>query len=388
MSERKSNILRQSNSEFQSFFENFFRKSLDSNKTNYTFSDILSKKIVDLQKLQKHCFFHNFSLPEEDRPLIWMLLLGYLNPESETWEETSLLNKQLYEKCLNEVFIKNEMNEKNEKNGGKIDHPLNIQKTSCWNIYFNDRTLWNTIEKDTKRTRSDLKFFKELIQKDYPTLKKKEIQINEEKTDDERMEVKMERKIDVLTRMLFVYAKTHPFIDYVQGMNEILATLFYCFSKNKRDIFGKTLESDTYICFCLLMSELKENFTKVKDCSLLALRTNLKRFDKLLKRVDPKLWDHLQNNNICTEIYSTRWLLLLLTQDFSIDDIAKLWDMLLSFYDKQKFINYLSLAIILNFREGIINGTFEEIHILLKQFSSLKLEKIMCLAVSLSEEFN
>lgn len=385
MGERNSSTFSQSNSEIQSFYEHFFKKSLDTAKTTFTFSDILSKKIIDLQKLQKHCFFHNLSLSEEDRPLTWMLLLGYLNPESDTWEETSLLNKQLYEKCLNDVFIKNEIN---EKNGGKIDHPLNSQKTSCWNIYFKDKALWCTIEKDTKRTRSDLKFFKELIQKDYPTLRKKLTQINEEKTDDEQMEVKMERKIDVLTRILFVYAKTHPFIDYVQGMNEILATLFYCFSKNKREIFRNSLESDTYTCFCLLMSELKENFTKVKDCSLLALRSNLKKFDVLLKRVDPKLWNHLQNNNICTEIYSTRWLLLLLTQDFNIDDIAKLWDMLLSFYDRQKFINYLSLSIILNFREGIINGTFEEIHVMLKQFSSLKLENIMCLAVSLSEEFN
>ena len=34
---------------------------------------------------------------------------------------------------------------------------------------------------------------------------------------------------DILTRILFVYAKLNPGIKYTQGMNELLAIIYYCF---------------------------------------------------------------------------------------------------------------------------------------------------------------
>jgi len=48
--------------------------------------------------------------------------------------------------------------EKNNKNY-KNDHPLSIQKQSLWNQYFLDNVIWQEIEKDIRRTRTDMKFF-------------------------------------------------------------------------------------------------------------------------------------------------------------------------------------------------------------------------------------
>ncbi len=39
----------------------------------------------------------------------------------------------------------------------------------------------------------------------------------------------IETHADVLARVLFIYAKLNPGIKYVQGMNEVLAVLYYCF---------------------------------------------------------------------------------------------------------------------------------------------------------------
>lgn len=39
----------------------------------------------------------------------------------------------------------------------------------------------------------------------------------------------IETHADVLARILFIYAKLNPGIRYVQGMNEILAVLYFCF---------------------------------------------------------------------------------------------------------------------------------------------------------------
>ena len=39
----------------------------------------------------------------------------------------------------------------------------------------------------------------------------------------------IESHADILHRVLFIYAKLNPGIKYVQGMNELLAVLYFCF---------------------------------------------------------------------------------------------------------------------------------------------------------------
>jgi len=40
-----------------------------------------------------------------------------------------------------------------------IDHPLSVSRDSTWNQFFKDQEIWDEIEKDVKRTRTDLSFF-------------------------------------------------------------------------------------------------------------------------------------------------------------------------------------------------------------------------------------
>jgi hypothetical protein len=42
-------------------------------------------------------------------------------------------------------------------------------------------------------------------------------------------EAYIETHSNVLARVLFIYAKLNPGIKYVQGMNEVLAVIYYCF---------------------------------------------------------------------------------------------------------------------------------------------------------------
>lgn len=39
----------------------------------------------------------------------------------------------------------------------------------------------------------------------------------------------------MIARILFVYAKLNPGVKYVQGMNEILAPIFFVFSSEPHD---------------------------------------------------------------------------------------------------------------------------------------------------------
>ena len=51
------------------------------------------------------------------------------------------------------------------------DHPLSINKDSKWSKFFADQELWEEIEKDVRRTRSDMTFFIEAVSDTYNHLK-------------------------------------------------------------------------------------------------------------------------------------------------------------------------------------------------------------------------
>lgn len=374
-------------------FPNFFFFPNIKQKESKILNEIIptAKNIVNLPLLRKFCYQDNLQNYPILRPIFWKILLGYLPTDAKSWKEVITLNSLLYKDYISIVFTKNYdseimngngnsnefYNESNEKIHKANDHPLNIEKNSNWLLYFNDKELWNTIDKDTKRTRSEDSFFKMSIKKKYPSLSKN---MSENEKD-------FEQHKDVMTRILFIFAKTHSYIKYVQGMNEILAPIYYCFANDYNSFFADSVEEDAFTCFSLLMSEIKENFTKIKDCSLLGFKTRIALLDKMLKKIDPKLWQHLNSFSIMTEIYSTRWILLLLTQDFNLNNIMRLWDVLFSYQDKQEFVNFISLAMIINSRDEIMKDNLEEIHLALKKISKGNLEKILELADCIAREF-
>jgi len=44
-----------------------------------------------------------------------------------------------------------------------MDHPLSKQTNSTWKQYYDDKLLWEEIEKDVKRTRVELAFFMQAV---------------------------------------------------------------------------------------------------------------------------------------------------------------------------------------------------------------------------------
>jgi hypothetical protein len=83
--------------------------------------------------------------------------------------------------------------------------------------------------------------------------KRLEMQASKRKSDLKREEITgyIETHADILHRILFIYAKLNPSIIYIQGMNEILAVLYYCFLNDT--IPNKYHESDLFFTFQNLM---------------------------------------------------------------------------------------------------------------------------------------
>lgn len=62
-------------------------------------------------------------------------------------------------------------------------------------------------------------------------------------------------RYDYMTRILFVFAKVNPRAQYVQGMNEILAPIFYLINNRKK---GPIEEAACFFMFNNVMSDLLE----------------------------------------------------------------------------------------------------------------------------------
>jgi TBC1 domain family member 13 len=107
----------------------------------------------------------------------------------------------------------------------------------------------------------------------------------------------------VLARILFIYGKLNPGVRYVQGMNEILAVIYYCFwphSDNEDpdevledDPFQEYFESDLFFCFTMLMAEIRDGFLRAMDNEPSGINGKIRIFSQLMLKVDPDLYYHL-----------------------------------------------------------------------------------------------
>ena len=171
----------------------------------------------------------------------------------------------------------------------------------------------------------------------------------------------IESHADILHRVLFIYAKLNPGIKYVQGMNEVLAVIYYCFldkDNSSPSIPLKYLESDLFFCFTNLMRELKDGFLRELDKEKTGIHGRIKQYDEILKSVEPHAHHSITTNQVNHQFYSLRWFMLLLCQEFDMTPSIRLWDTLLTDPKRFEFTNFVCVAMVSFVRDDIIDGDF------------------------------
>ncbi len=63
-----------------------------------------------------------------------------------------------------------------------------------------------------------------------------------------------------MKRALFVFAKLNRGLQYVQGMNELLAPIYYQFRNDVNEDNREHAEADSFYCFLDLISEFRDHF--------------------------------------------------------------------------------------------------------------------------------
>lgn len=150
-------------------------------------------------------------------------------------------------------------------------------------------------------------------------------------------------------------------LAYVQGMNEIAAVLLYAFCGGKIANLTDKVETDVFWCFRILMYSANPSTYMEKT----------EQFTLFLKYIDLKLYSHVQN--LDPSIFScvgTRWMAVLFSQNFSLDDCLQIWDFLFSFgYLFSRASVYIGCGICISLKEELMIE--KDITVVLKILNSM-----------------
>lgn len=130
-------------------------------------------------------------------------------------------------------------------------------------------------------------------------------------------------------------------------MNEILGPIYYIYATDPSEENRKNAEADSFFCFTNLMSEIMNNFIKTLDKSNVGIVHQIHQLSTLLSEKDPELWENLESKGLNPQFYSFRWLTLLLSQEFELPEILRLWDTLFSDKNRFQFLKYVACSMLM-----------------------------------------
>ena len=261
------------------------------------------------------------------RSIIWKTLIGYYPINDLTkWKFITLEHFNLYQNL--KKYYKNFPNDLTDEE---------------------DLKTLSQINKDIPRTRTEIDFFKE------------KSNFN-----------KKETNYDILRRILFFFSKRNPELNYVQGMNEIVAILYYIFSLDENVYMKPFVESDTFYSFEILIKEIKPVFMMSNiNYSQLFITCQIRQVNDILKESAPDLLNYFKEKNVIMDVFLMRWLIVLFAHEFTMEGSISFWDRLFTQKNKMKFICYISSAILILNKRKLMKMQMEEIVFWAQEFGTI-----------------
>ncbi|KAL1325938.1 uncharacterized protein [Arachis hypogaea] len=311
----------------------------------------LSQREINLEKLQR---IASTGSPDGGglRAIAWKLLLGYLPSSQDLWEKELKENRQKYSNLKEELLLNpsehiwregKELSSANQHKEGdsdgllrrheisQEDHPLSLGKASLWSQYFKE----------------------------------------------------------AMKNILLLFAKLNPVICYVQGMNEVLAPIYYVFTIDTHKQNAVSAEADSFFCFVRVLGDSVDHFCQQLDNSSSGILSTLSRLSDLLKVNDEQLWHHLEfTTKVKPQFYAFRWITLLLTQEFKFESILRIWDTLLSNpFGVQDMLLRVCCAMLLCVKSNLLGGDFVANLKLLQHYpEDINLEYLLQVAQDISPD--
>lgn len=276
----------------------------------------------------------------------------------EEWKKTgrdiaSLDNLQNGHDLMNTLLV---VPDGPPKSGALIsvsDDPLSTDSDSKWFQFFENASLLDEIRKDVVRTHPELYFFLE-----------PENNLGQ-------------RRYAALERILFVWAKLNKGVRYVQGMNEIVGTIYYVLANDDSEVWACEAEADTYFLFNSLMMEMRDVFVAELDEADTGIQGRISNMTALLSLHDPEVRCHLVDIGIDPAFYAVRWLTTLLSREFLLPDTIRLWDSMFASTHKDNFIRYVCVTMVMLIRNKLLKGDFSTCLRLLQAYPTTNIDNLL-----------
>ena len=331
-------------------------------------------KSKDQKKLFEIC---ESGLPDDLpilRAYIWKIILGYLPLDISEWDSTLAKKREEYK--IYKKFIKEKLKKELEKKE------------------YTSKDILEQIIKDVYRTNTQFSFFFQPTDKNKNFNKEEILNIYNKRKNWDFSNIEEvykydnfenETHTDVLKRILFTYSSILQDVSYHQGMNEILAPIYYTFSYDKLYLEEneEDIEADSFWSFYFLLNGIKNNFEENQE----GLFYKSEILSECVKIVDEDIYNKLLEKNIKCEFFCLRWFVVLFGQDFDMGDVIRIWDFVFSCENKNYLLFYVCLAVINLRRNVIINGEMNEILQGFQNLRDLMCDDVIFLAVDIRNKW-
>ncbi|CAH0391162.1 unnamed protein product [Bemisia tabaci] len=373
------------------------------------FKELLDAPKIDLKRLKALSFN---GVPDEHghRALCWRLLLNYLPPERAQWDSILERKRKLYQQFIEEMIVSPGEGEMEAQS----DHPLCVNPDSQWQTYFRDNEVLLQIDKDVRRLCPDISFFQQAsefpcqsvvyssgrkrlhrrvqlsvlnsanVERKHLGILKHNLLIKKAQEDYVPLEEGSEAHWEVVERLLFLYAKLNPGQGYVQGMNEIIGPIYYTFACDPSTQWREHAEADCFFVFTNLMGEIRDFFIKSLDEAECGINRLMNKLISQLQHQDHAVYELLRRQELCPQYYSFRWLTLMLSQEFPLPDVLRIWDSLFADEDRFSFLIHVCCAMIMLIRNQLLNNDFPNNVKILQNFPLSDISVVLSKAAELS----
>ncbi|XP_063607171.1 TBC1 domain family member 13-like [Penaeus indicus] len=117
-------------------------------------------------------------------------------------------------------------------------------------------------------------------------------------------------------------------------------------------------EADCFWCFISLMGEIRDFFIRTLDESESGIGAMMNRLMANLRQHDHQLWDRLRVQELKPQFFSFRWLTLLLSQEFDLPDVIRVWDSLFADSDRFSYLIQVCTAMMVTQRDVMMENDF------------------------------
>jgi hypothetical protein len=293
----------------------------------YSIVKQMNQREINIKKIYDLIPSNALSFQKSLRSLVWKISLKYLPLNIEEWEDYLDKKREEYQDIKDKYLTTS----KNLK--VKFSPSVDILSDNKMSFLYQDNKLLELIEHDMKRTYPNNPFFQQKSKNN-----------------------KKETNCDILRRMLFIYAKKYPEISYVQGLNLIIANIFYAFSMDENPYFNMFAEEDSFYCFELLINNyFKDIYNQEKDRSEKGIRSIINYIKFLLNIIDRELFYNLNNMKIDIYMFIFKWYTVFFSQEFELDVTLNLWDHFICNENKEEYLAHLCLSSMLIKKEKLLS---------------------------------